>query len=162
MDKVHEVKDGNRRLVFHGQRLATSSSKSSRSKGRWIEFELYATDNDGYVLSRTGQTRFVHSVECQISRRNGLDRMSLDEVGSLRGLYECPECSINLQGDLEFCPEVPRFWAMKFFAAEDVVDALHKKDGNGNLYLTNVARDLLEDAAEHDSEIARVYYNDEI
>lgn len=162
MDKVQEVKDGNRRLVFHGNMLSSSSSKTNRSKGRWIEFELYHTDNGGYVLSRIGQTRYVHSVDCDISRRNGLDTMSLDAVGSLQGLYQCPDCNINIQGDLEFCPEVPRFWAMKFFAAEDVVDALHKRDDNGNMYLTNVARDLLEDAAEKDSEIARVYYDDVI
>lgn len=162
MDTVHEVKDGNRRLVFRGQRLAFSTSKTSRSKGRWIEFELYVTENDGYVLSRVGQTRFVHSVDCPTVARNKLDSMSLDTVGSFQGLYLCPECEISLQRDEEFCPEVPRYWAMKFFAAEDVVDALHKQDRNGNLYLTNVARDLLEDAAEQDSEIARVYYNDEI
>ena len=162
MDKVQEVKDGNRRLVFRGQRLASSSSKTNQSKGRWIEFELFLTDNDGYVLSRVGQTRFVHSVDCEISKRNGLDVMSIDVVGSLDGLYQCPECSISLQGDQEFCPEVPRHWAMKFYTAEDVVDALHKKDQNGNLYLTNVARDLLEDAADQDDEIERVYYNDTI
>lgn len=162
MDKVQEVKDGNRRLVFHGQRIAQSSSKTNRSKGRWIEFELYITDNGGYVLSRVGQTRFVHSTDCSISERNGLDVMSIDVVGSLQGLYQCPECSIDVQRDQEFCPEVPRHWAMKFFAAEDVVDALHKQDDNGNMYLTNVARDLLEDASEYDSEIARVYYNDTI
>lgn len=162
MDDVQEVRDGNRRLVFHGKLLSSSSSKTHRSKGRWIEFELYSTDNGGYVLSRVGQTRFVHSVDCAISARNGLDRMSLDEVGSLRGLYQCPECSIDVRNDSEFCPEVPRFWAMKLFAPEDVIDSLHKRDSNGNLYLTNVARDLLEGAAELDNEIAGVYYNDEI
>lgn len=162
MDTTHEVRDGNRRLVFRGQRLSRSSSKSSRSKGRWIEFELYHTENDGYVLSRVGQTRFVHSVDCPTSIRNGLDTMSLDTVGSFQGLYRCPDCEISLDRDEEFCPEVPRHWAMKFFTAEDVIDALHKSDQNGNMYLTNVARDLLEDAAEHDSEIARVYYNDEL
>lgn len=162
MDKVQEVRDGDRNLVFRGQRLAHSSSKTNRSKGRWIEFELYITDNDGYVLSRVGQTRFVHSVDCQVSDRNRLDRMGLDVVGSLDGLYRCPECTINERSDAEFCPEVPRYWAMKFYDAEDVVDALHKNDQNGNMYLTNVARDLLKDAAKQDSEIARVYYNDEL
>lgn len=162
MDTTQEVRDGNRRLVFRGQRLAKSSSKTNRSKGRWIEFELYLTDNDGYVLSRVGQTRYVHSIDCPTATRNGLDRMSLDTVGSFQGLYLCPDCDISLSRDEEFCPEVPRHWAMKFFTPEDVIDALHKRDDNGNMYLTNVARDLLEDAADQDSEIARVYYNDEI
>lgn len=161
MDKVQEVRDGDRRLVFHGEKIASASSKNSRSKGRWIEFELYVTQNDGYVLSRVGQTRFIHSVDCDTARRNNLDTMSLDAVGSLRGLYQCPDCTIDLQADSDFCPEVPRFWAMKLFTADDVVDALHKSDENGNMYLTNVARDLLVDAAELDEEIDRAYYNDE-
>lgn len=160
MDKIHEVRDGNRKLVFHGNKVADSTSKTNRSKGRWIEFELYITDNGSYVLSRIGQTRYVHSVDCAISERNGLDPIGLDVVGSLDGLYRCPECSINESMDAEFCPEVPRYWAMRLSSPDDVVDALHKQDDNGNLYLTNVARDLLEEASEYDIDISRAYYND--
>ena len=159
MDKVQEVRDGDRNLVFHGESIAFSTSLNTRSKGRWIEFELFRTDAGAYVLSRTGQTRFVHAVDCHIAERNGLDVYGIDEVGSLDGLYTCPECTINLQADDEFCPELPRYWAMRFYTAEDVVQALHKRDDRGNMYLTNVARDLLAEAAEVDQGIEGAYYS---
>ena len=160
MDTEHKVRDGNRHLTFNGHRLAFSSSRTHRSKGRWIEFELFRTGNGAYVLSRVGQTRFVHAVDCHVSRDNELAHLSLDEVGSLEGLFRCPDCFIDLADDAEFCAEIPRYWAMRLLSAEDVVDALHKRDRNGNLYLTLVSRRLLEDAAEVDDEIARVYYHD--
>lgn len=160
MNRLQEVKDGNRKLSFHGEAIASSTSKDSRSKGRWIEFTLYKTDNGAYILSRIGNTRYVHSVQCSVAVRNNLDTMSLDVLGSLQGLYRCPECRINVQEDEEFCPETPRYWSMKLYSAKDVVDALHKEDRSGNLYLTNVSRDLLERAAEHDDDIYEAYYHD--
>lgn len=162
MNRLHEVMDGNRKLSFHGELIASASSKDSKSKGRWIEFELYASDNGGYVLSRVGHTRFVHSVNCAVVERNGLDRMPMDLVGSLKGLFRCPDCHIDEANDAEFCPESPRFWAMKYYTAEDVVDGLHKQDSHGNMYLTNVSRSLLESAAEIDDDIYDAYYNDTI
>lgn len=162
MNRLIEVRDGNRKLTFHGEILASASSKDSRSKGRWIEFNLYITENGGYVLSRTGHTRFVHSVDCEVARRNGLDRMSIDVVGSMSGLYRCRECHIDVANDTEFCPETPRYWAMKYYSAEDVVDGLYKQDENGNMYLTNVSRDLLERAADHDDGIYDAYYTSTI
>ena len=63
-----EINDGSRTLQFSGALLGKSSSKRSDST-RWIEFELYRTDNGSYILSRVGVSIMYHTAACTLARR---------------------------------------------------------------------------------------------
>ena len=139
--------------------LANSSSRT-QGKARWVEFELYKTPKQQYVLSRIGVSVYYHSGECQTVSRNKLSAVDGQE---LSGAYvPCSFCSPNLL-DLEgVYPETPRYAAWVCSDAVAVVSSLMKEDNNRTEYLTNVARTLLIEASKLDSEIAEAFYVDRI
>lgn len=153
----YAVKDGVRTLRFDGELLSTSSSRIG-SRPRWVEFSLYRTPKGVYIISRTGVSRYYHSSQCSVVSRNRLS--AVEDVDLAPDAMPCPECRPSLVDIEGVFPETPRYWAQSSEKSRGIIAALMKYDENGTEYLTNVARRLLEDAAEVDEGIAEAFYND--
>lgn len=150
---MFEVKDGTRILQFNGKLLAKSSSWR-RGSTRWIEFELYKTENGSYILSRVGISLVYHGAACPLVTRYGLTEIQAE--GLEPDALPCEICQATPNAQLVF-PEKPRYWAQVSEEAAAVLEALYKYDDGGARYLTRVAQRLLEDAADIDRGIEKVY-----
>jgi len=151
---LFEVKDGSRTLQFNGKLLAKSSSWR-RGSTRWIEFELYRTENGSYILSRVGVSTVFHSGTCPLVKRYGL--REIDIQGLTSDAIPCEECYPSYDMPLVY-PETHRFWAQVSEEPDAVLEALYKSDQGGARYLTNVAQRLLEDASAFDKGIDKIYH----
>ena len=149
----YQVKDGSRTLQFNGKMLGRSSSYR-RGSTRWIEFELYKTENGSYVLSRVGVSLVFHGAACSLVKRYGLIEASVDDISE--DAIPCEECNPSFDLPLVF-PEKNRTWAQVSEDPEAVLEALYKYDQGGARYLTNVAQRLLEQASKVDTKIELVY-----
>jgi hypothetical protein len=150
---TYEVRDGSRILQFSGRLLAESSSWRRHSY-RWIEFQLYKTENGSYVLSRVGLSLIYHGAACSLIDRYGLSEVPWKSLG--KDAVPCEECDPDESAALVF-PEKDRYWAQVSEEPSAVLDALYKVDDSGARYLTYVAQRLLDEAAEVDTGIAAVY-----
>ena len=148
-----EVKDGSRTLQFNGKLLGKSSSWR-RGSNRWIEFELYKTENGSYVLSRVGVSVIYHGAACHLVKRYGLQEVSVDELRN--DVVPCDDCRPSFTAEVVF-PEKNRYWAQVSEDPNAVLEALYKYDNGGARYLTHVAQRLLEDASNLDKGIETVY-----
>jgi hypothetical protein len=150
-----EVNDGPRILKFEGRELGFSSSERPGAD-RWIEFTLYKTSGDGqYVLSRVGVSNLYHTPECRFTRRGYLPEVPRAEGEKDR--VACGECRPDRAEFPLVCPEVDKTWARVYKTPEALLKGLLKPDRDGGLYLTSVARRLIEDASESDRELAGAY-----
>jgi hypothetical protein len=152
-----QVKDGARTLQFNGSLLGKSSSYRKDSL-RWIEFELYKTENGSYVLSRVGISVIYHCAACHLVKRYGLQEVSIEDVDKDRAqqFVPCDVCNPSFEADMIF-PEKNRHWAQVSDDPNAVLEALYKYDNGGARYLTNVAQRLLEQAAAVDKNIESIY-----
>jgi hypothetical protein len=150
---VFEVKDSARTLQFNGRLLSESSSWRSGST-RWIEFELYKTENGSYILSRIGVSIIFHGAACPLVKRYALTEVTADEL--TEDALSCEECNASRSAVMVF-PEKYRYWAQVSEDPNAVLEALYKYDQGGARYLTKVAERLLQDAAEHDKGIESIY-----
>jgi len=156
---MFEVKDGSRTLQFSGTLLGESSSRRHDSL-RWIEFRLYKTENGSYILSRIGVSVVYHAATCTLVKRYGLSEAEPQELKD--EATPCEECFPDRRMPIIF-PEQDRTWAQVSEDPEPVLDALYKYDPEGGArYLTKVAQRLLEQAAEKDVQIDRVYRVEQI
>lgn len=154
---IHYVKDGVRTLEVRGSLLAESSSEEAH-KDRWIEFQLYKTSAKSvYVVSRIGKSRLYHDKDCKTVTRNRLSAVDPQELPLLK-MKACPTCNPSLMDTEGVFPEIPRPHVQVCDSAEGVVSFLTQRDDDGT-YLTNVARDLLEQSSEVDDDIYDVYMN---
>jgi hypothetical protein len=150
---MYEVRDGSRILQFNGQLLAHSTSKNEESL-RWIEFLLYKTESGSYIISRVGVSIIYHGAACYLVSKYNLSEAAPPELKV--NAYPCHECQPSRSVPFVF-PEKDRTWAYVTEAPEDVLGALYKYNKNGTSYLTNVAKRLLEEAAEKDENLDMVY-----
>lgn len=151
---MYEVRDGSRTLQFNGRILGSSSSWRKGST-RWIEFELYQTENGSYILSRVGVSLVYHGASCSLVKRYGLIESTPDSVSV--DAVPCEECT-PVSENLPFIfPEKNRTWAQVSQDPEAVLEALYKYDDGGARYLTKVAQRLLEEASKKDSKIDSMY-----
>jgi hypothetical protein len=156
---MYEVKDGSRTLQFSGTLLGESSSHR-RGANRWIEFKLYKTENGSYILSRIGVSVIFHASTCGLVKRYGLSEAEPNELKD--EAVPCDECFPDRKMPFVY-PEQDRTWAQVSEDPEPVLDALYKYDPKGGArYLTNVAQRLLEQAADEDVQIDRVYRVEQI
>jgi hypothetical protein len=150
---MFEVKDGHRTLQFNGKILGKSSSWR-RGSTRWIEFELYRTENGSYILSRVGISLIYHGAACPLVKRYALNEVSAHELDE--NALPCEECSPSEEASLVF-PETHRYWAQVSEDADAVLEALYKYDQGGARYLTKVAERLLEESSRVDKGIEKIY-----
>ena len=151
---MFQVKDGSRTLQFNGKLLGKSSSWR-RGSTRWIEFELYRTENGSYILSRVGVSLVYHGAACSLVKRYGLVEQPTSDIA--KDAIPCEECSPT-RSDLPFVfPEKNRTWAQVSEDPEAVLEALYKYDDGGARYLTKVAQRLLEESSKKDAGIEAIY-----
>jgi len=150
---MYAVKDGDRTLEFDGVLLGSSSSRRKDSI-RWIEFNIYRTENGSYILSRIGASIVYHSGACSLVDKYRLTEINVKKV--VDGAEPCEICKPTLEAPIVF-PEKYRYWAQVSEEPQAVLDALHKYDEGGARYLTAVAKRVLQDAAKLDSAIDLVY-----
>lgn len=145
------VRDSQRILKFNGRLLASSSSKR-RDSFRWIEFDLYLTDSNKYILSRKGKSNLYHCIDCFIAEKSKLDESPRSEIEPHD--YPCPECRPDLEDIPLVSFEREKCWARVYSTPTEVIDGLLKTDEtSGEKYMTAVARRLLEDAAATDDQL---------
>lgn len=157
----YKVKDGVRTYRFSGDRLARSTSETPE-KDRWVEFELYKTEDQGvYIVSRVGYSRIYHDADCDVVSRNRLNAVDPLELND-KVYKPCPLCKPTFMGTEGVYPEVPRYHAQVCDSPDQVIKHLKKKDANSYEYITKVARDLLESASEVDDEIRESYLVEDI
>ncbi len=152
---MFSVKDGRRTLTFDGDLLAESTSQR-RGGARWVEFKLYRTDGGKYVLSRIGQSLVYHGPICSTLDRSD----SLEPSRPVRGGVPCEFCEPEYPGVV--LPEKAREWAQVMDAPEAVLETLYRYDDHGARFLTRVARNLIESAAERDGELHEAYYTEHV
>lgn len=150
---MYEVRDGSRTLTFEGSILGSSSSYRPGST-RWIEFELYKTENGSYVLSRVGVSLVFHSGACYLVDKYKLLDRPVTELDD--NAIPCESCAPTYDVPMVF-PEKYRYWAQVSDGPQAVLDALYKYDEGGARYLTAVAKRVLEEAADNDDSIDSVY-----
>jgi hypothetical protein len=150
---MFEVKDGTRTLQFNGK-LLSSSTSWRRGTTRWIEFELYKTENGSYILSRVGISLVIHGAACPLVKRYGLSEVPYANVDA--DSIPCEQCEPTDEVSLVF-PEKPRYWAQVSEEPDAVLEALYKYDQGGARYLTKVAERLLEEASVKDKGIEKMY-----
>jgi hypothetical protein len=151
---MFEVKDGSRTLQFNGRLLGESTSWRKGST-RWIEFQLYQTENGSYILSRIGVSLIYHGSVCPLVKRYGLVEVSSDSLSE--DALPCEECIPSLLEVPIVFPERNRTWAQVSDDPDAVLEALYKYDDGGARYLTKVAQRLLEGASKYDKRIEQVY-----
>lgn len=156
---MYDVMDGVRPLKVDGILLSESSSVAPY-KDRWVEFRLFRTKSDIYVISRVGLSRLYHSTDCDTVTRNRLSAVNSDDLP--KNLRPCGHCKPNWTDERGLFPETPRPWLGTCQTASGVLASLMKYDDNGTEYLTNVAKRLLEDASELDEGIKDAYYSEVI
>jgi hypothetical protein len=149
------IKDGDRTLQFNGELLGKSSSWR-RGSLRWIEFELYKTENGSYVLSRVGVSVVYHGAACHLVKRYNLQDVPVANLQSRENMVPCDSCSPSFAAEIVF-PEKNRHWAQVSENPDAVLEALYKYDDSGARYLTHVAQRLLEEASNADRGISDVY-----
>lgn len=150
---MFEVKDGSRTLQFEGELLASSSSRRKDSI-RWIEFELYKTEQGSYILSRIGASLIYHGASCRVVKKYALKESPFSDLRE--NALACDDCNPDESAQLIF-PESYRYWAQVSDHPKAVLEALYKYDDGGARYLTYVARTLLEKASLTDSGIKSIY-----
>jgi hypothetical protein len=152
---MKQVKDGSRILQFEGKLIGNSTSWR-RGAHRWVEFNLYKTDETGvYILSRTGVSLLYHYPECEVVERNKLREEPTSELH--KDAVPCPQCRPDQINMPIVCPERDRHWAQVCDDANAVLESLMKYDDAGSQYLTFVAKRLLEDASDVDPDIEAAY-----
>lgn len=156
---MYDVMNGVRKLKVDGVILAESSSKAPY-KDRWVEFTLFKTPSNLYVISRVGHSVLYHSSDCATVSRNRLSAANLDDLP--KNLKPCNKCSPDYADPEGVYPETPRPWLGTCQTAKGVIASVMKEDNDGTLYLTNVAKTLLELASEVDEELNKEYNSEVI
>lgn len=153
------VRDGVRKLKLEGDLLAHSSSRIP-GRPRWVEFTMYKTQRGTYVIYRVGQSRVFHRATCDTVNRNKLS--AVDGLELERDFVPCRDC-LPSRTDMDgVYPESARHFVQSSDNAKAVIGSLMRYDDFDTPYLTNVARELLEAAAELDAGIADAFYSDTI
>lgn len=150
MTKSYFIRADNSRWEVVGDLLASSSSYASY-KPRWVEFDLYRSQTGTYVLARVGKSLLFHKKECKVVSRNNLKPVQETELEA--NAIPCSDCMPLRSGEGGVYPETPRYFALKTTTAKGVLAAVVQYDDNNSEYLTYVAKRLLMEAAEVDSNI---------
>lgn len=152
-----KVLDSSRTLQFEGVHLSHSSSRRVNSP-RWIEFDLYRTESGQYVLSRIGISMIYHERWCRLVEQYGLHAAPAATLTSES--QPCEKCEPLITADnYQIYPEIDRPWAQVCPTVESVLRATQRRDEQGGLFFTHVARYLLEEASQHDAAIDQQYHN---
>lgn len=153
MSTRYQVRGKGTVLNFDGTKIASASSRDRDA--RWIEFTIYRADTGQYVVDRVGKSIVYHSQGCKVVEQNYLANVPADEVPG--NFVPCDRCRPSRFDPDGLFPERERPYFQTCDTAEGVLKFLERKDRDGLRYLTNVSRELLEEASENDLGIHNVY-----
>lgn len=158
-----DVRDNQRLVTFLGWLLADADSQPGGAP-RWTELALYRTVTGKYILEKIGRSDVFHAAACT-RRSKGLryetltDALDEDErtdVVDLTTVFvPCDQCRPDVTAAPVFVERDISAVAL-YNDPQSLVDALYRKDSDNTRYLSRVSRELLDQAASRDSEIARV------
>jgi hypothetical protein len=153
MSTRYQVRGKGTVLNFDGIKIASASSRGRDA--RWVEFTLYRADTGQYIVDRVGKSIQYHSRGCKIVEQNYLSNVPAEEVPA--NFVPCERCKPSRFDPEGLFPERERPYFQTCDKPEGVIKFLEREDRDGLRYLTNVSRDLLEEASEHDVRIYNVY-----
>ena len=155
------ARNGAERYVFDGVQLASVSTDDG-SLLRWTEITIYRTVAGKYVVEKIGKSLVYHSLDgCDFGVKIHFDELS-DEV------QPCPICkpSFNPTGSVRM--ETDRYHTVLTENAPALIDACRmtnndsRSDSYGTVFLPNVARRALTQAAELDEGIRDAFLTQRI
>jgi len=152
------IQDGQRPLTFLGEMLASTDSQSG-SDVRWTELTLYRTNTGKYVIEKVGRSDVFHSDVCRRrSKGQRYDRLS-DAAATSEDVEDafvpCDECRPRFNVEPAWV-ERDIFTASVYESAPALIESLYKRDSDNMMYMSRVARTLLEAAAKEDDDVATV------
>lgn len=156
---MFKVQDASRILQFDGVELARSSSARPGSL-RWAEFTLYRTKGGSYIVALVGQTIVYHASDCRAVTKSGLPEIPIEALSTTQ--RPCPDCRPDRRSLRVVHPEAIRHRATVCDSPEGIIETLYRRDDNRVRYLTDVAAELLDRAADNDPQIAAVYRTETI
>jgi hypothetical protein len=120
-----------------------------------VEFTLYRADTGQYVVDRVGKSIQFHREGCKVVEQNYLANVPSEEVPA--NFVPCDRCKPSRFDPEGLFPEREFPYFQTCDTAQGVIKFLERTDRDGLRYLTNVARNLLAEASEHDPGIYNVY-----
>lgn len=151
--KGYYVKGKGEALWVKGEILSHVSSRVREP--RWVEFTLFKSVTDQYVVERVGKSIVFHNEDCYLVNKNHLSSVPYSEVPA--NYVPCNKCRpsrIDLEG---LYPERDRPYLITCETPRGVIRFLEQVDDDDLRYLTNIARKLLSEAAEKDSGIYEAF-----
>lgn len=153
------VRDGARVVAFNGVLLGYISSERVDST-RWTTLSIYRTDGGLFIAHRVGVSCVAHRVDCDVIKGKNLPsvlHMKPDEL-PIEEREPCSICRPNIVAEAAADPlsvrgETDRHWAGVCDNAVSLLNALHTMR-NGARSLSGLASAALNQAAEHDGQIA--------
>jgi hypothetical protein len=166
----YTVRDGDRALTFFGIELAFSSSAGSRGGRsrpiddlRWTEMTVYRTIDDRYVLEMIGRSDVYHRAAGAGGCLYGTPSLVRFLDSDRRPCTTCkPPAAKDLDPDENISVELDRYTTRTVDTAADLVAACHSADNRGYRYLTDVARNVLNDATVKDAALSTAYFTEKI
>lgn len=153
----YTVRDEHRSLEFTGVQLAAASSENEYVQ-RWTEIEVYKTQAGKFVVHRAGVSLTYHRLDAPCASGKVVRFEDLDAVAE-----SCKDCKPPHKEDamarLKVRREMDRHSAEVVEGVEALVAALSLRRPNGSPYLSAVAADVLNQAAENDTEINAVVHS---
>lgn len=171
MGTEYRIEDAHQAFEFTGKLIGQSTTRSDTRPLRWVEMSLYSVDGGGeigYVLHRTGNSAVYHRADrqrCPVGR-GSVDITKLPDV-TVASLDDdampCAECQPpwpqDLGDDEKVRAEQTRHTVNKLADPAAVISRISEArhaDGSTTTFMSRPARELLEQAAEHDPEFRQV------
>jgi hypothetical protein len=154
--------NGDERFVFEGKELGFATTDDGDSL-RWTEITIWRTKAGKYVFQKVGRSVVFHALDgCDYGIVRDADS-SLDPDHR-----SCPVCKPDTLADSQVKIEVDRFSAIVTENAPALVEACRitdndpASDGFGTVFMPNVARRALVEAAQKDDDIEDAFLTQRI
>jgi hypothetical protein len=155
------ARNGSERYVFDGVRLASVSTDDG-SLLRWTEIAIYRTEAGKYVVEKIGRSVVYHSLDgCDFGVKTDLEEL-IEEA------HPCPICKPSYDPTGPVKMETDRYHTVLTENAPALIDACRmtnndsRSDSFGTVFLPNVARKALTQAAELDEGIQDAFLTQRI
>lgn len=153
----YKVKDQYNVIEFEGELIGEATTETDSSP-RWTEIRIYKTAAGNYVVERVGVSLVYHDPDagCASGVIKPVSALSADDRNVLEPCERCRPGAIgNLRQNIMLQIETDRHSA-EGIQADALVNALTLRRNNGSKYVSNVAQSALNDALNHDLDLAEV------
>ena len=169
LEQRYETQNGPQKISFVGWRLGEADSRpGSEQPARWTELRLFKTVGGQYILEKVGCSDVFHNESCPVEPgkpRRGKRWVNLYEAIPAEAdtddaadiFVPCETCTPDF-ADEPVWVERDIYSTSTFSTPQEVLQALYRPDSRKakTQYLSRVARALLDQAIEVDTELAAV------